>query len=86
MPRGAITTVIGPNGAGKSTAFKAIFGLLRLRGGRVLLDGADVTGLAQAALIGRGVCYIPQGRNIFAELSVRDNIELGGVALGTAAA
>ncbi len=86
VPRGAITTVIGPNGAGKSTAFKAIFGMLRLRAGRVVLESADVTGLPQAALIARGVCYIPQGRNIFPELSVRDNIELGGVALGTAAA
>ena len=86
VPRGAITTVIGPNGAGKSTAFKVVFCLLRLQSGRVLLDGADVTNLSPAALIARGVCYIPQGRNIFAELSVRDNIELGGVALGTTAA
>jgi branched-chain amino acid transport system ATP-binding protein len=86
VPRGAITTVIGPNGAGKSTAFKAIFSLLRLQTGRILLDGADVTGLSPAALIARRVCYIPQGRNIFPELSVRDNIELGGVALGSAAA
>ena len=86
VPRHAITTVIGPNGAGKSTAFKAVFGLLRLQSGRVLLDGTEVTGQPPAALIARGVCYIPQGRNIFPELSVRDNIELGGVALGTAAA
>ena len=86
VARAAITTVIGPNGAGKSTAFKAIFGLLNLRGGRILLDGEDVTGASPAALIGRGVCYVPQGRNIFPELSVRDNLELGGVALGSVAA
>ncbi|HET9018639.1 MAG TPA: ABC transporter ATP-binding protein [Acetobacteraceae bacterium] len=86
VARAAITTVIGPNGAGKSTAFKAIFGLLRLRGGRVLLEGDDITHLAQARLIARGLCYVPQGRNIFPELSVRENIELGGVVLGAAAA
>ena len=84
--RAAITTVIGPNGAGKSTAFKAIFGLLKLRAGRVTLDGEDITPLTQAQRIARGLCYVPQGRNIFAELSVRENIELGGVALGRAAA
>ncbi len=79
-PRGAITTVIGPNGAGKSTAFKAIFGLLKLRAGRVVFDGADVTGATQRRLIAAGICYIPQGRNVFPELSVRHNIELGLVA------
>lgn len=79
-PRGAITTVIGPNGAGKSTVFKAIFGLLKLRAGRVVFDGADVTGATQRRLIAAGLCYIPQGRNVFPELSVRHNIELGLVA------
>ena len=79
--RGAITTVIGPNGAGKSTMFKAIFGLLGVRAGRVLLDGADVTNLPRAKMLGAGVCYVPQGRNIFPELSVKHNLELGGVAL-----
>ena len=86
VARAAITTVIGPNGAGKSTTFKAIFGLLPLRAGRILLDGEDVTGLSPLHLIARGLCYIPQGRNIFPELSVRENIELGGVALGRAGA
>ncbi len=86
VARAAITTVIGPNGAGKSTTFKAIFGLLPLRAGCVMLDGQDVTGLTPLQLIARGLCYIPQGRNIFPELSVRENIELGGVALGRAAA
>ena len=79
-PRGAITTVIGPNGAGKSTVFKAIFGLLKLRAGRVVFDGADVTGATQRRLIAAGLCYVPQGRNVFPELSVRHNIELGLVA------
>ncbi|MGC2775653.1 MAG: ABC transporter ATP-binding protein [Bradyrhizobium sp.] len=80
VPKGSITTVIGPNGAGKSTVFKAIFGLLKLREGKVVFKGRDVTGLSQRALLAAGICYIPQGRNIFGELSVRHNIELGGVA------
>ena len=80
VPKGSITTVIGPNGAGKSTVFKAIFGLLKLREGKVVFKGRDVTGLSQRALLGAGICYIPQGRNIFGELSVRHNLELGGVA------
>jgi branched-chain amino acid transport system ATP-binding protein len=71
--------VIGPNGAGKSTVFKAIFGLLKLREGRILFKGRDVTGLSQRELLNAGICYVPQGRNIFPELSVRDNIQLGAV-------
>ncbi len=79
--RGKITTVIGPNGAGKSTMFKAIFGLLPLRSGRILFEGRDVTGHTPRQMLDAGVCYVPQGRNIFPELSVRHNLELGGVAL-----
>src|SRR5262245_16745976 len=77
--RGTITTLIGPNGAGKSTLFKTVFGVLPARSGRVRFDGGDITNLPPRALIGRGICYVPQGRNIFPELSVRHNIELGGV-------
>jgi branched-chain amino acid transport system ATP-binding protein len=79
VPAGSITTVIGPNGAGKSTVFKAIFGLLKLREGRVVFKGRDITGLSQRELLNAGICYVPQGRNIFPELSVRDNIQLGAV-------
>jgi branched-chain amino acid transport system ATP-binding protein len=78
--RGAITTVIGPNGAGKSTAFKALFGMLPVRAGRVFFDGRETTNHAPRKLIAAGVCYVPQGRNIFSELSVFHNLELGGVA------
>ena len=80
VPRASITTIIGPNGAGKSTVFKAIFGLLKLREGKITFKGRDVTGLSQRALLVAGICYVPQGRNIFPELTVRHNIELGGVA------
>ena len=82
VPAGSITTVIGPNGAGKSTVFKAIFGLLKLREGRIVFKGRDITGLSQRELLTSGICYVPQGRNIFPELSVRHNIELGAVVAG----
>jgi branched-chain amino acid transport system ATP-binding protein len=78
--RGAITTVIGPNGSGKSTAFKAVFGMLPVRAGRILYDGGEITNQAPRQLIVAGICYVPQGRNIFPELSVLHNLELGGVA------
>jgi branched-chain amino acid transport system ATP-binding protein len=78
--RAAITTVIGPNGAGKSTAFKAAFGMLPVRTGRIHFDGRDITNSTPRRLIADGICYVPQGRNIFPELSVLHNLELGGVA------
>jgi branched-chain amino acid transport system ATP-binding protein len=79
MRRNAITTVIGPNGAGKSTVFKTVFGLVRAVSGAVTFDGSDITNRTPRELIARGICYVPQGRNIFPELSVRHNLELGGV-------
>jgi branched-chain amino acid transport system ATP-binding protein len=83
VPRAAITTVIGPNGAGKSTVFKAIFGLLKVREGHIRLEGQEITNWNQRKLLEAGICYVPQGRNIFPELSVRHNIELGAVAAGS---
>ena len=80
--RGAITTIIGPNGAGKSTVFKTVFGMLRVQRGRIVFDGEDITHREPRALIEAGISYVPQGRNIFPELSVRHNLELGGVAAG----
>lgn len=78
---GRLTTVIGPNGAGKSTVFKTVFGLASIFEGRIRLAGQDITGMAPRALLARGVVYVPQGRNLFGELSVRHNLELGGVTL-----
>ena len=78
--RGVITTVIGPNGAGKSTVFKAIFGLLKLRAGSIHFDGQSITGWSPRHLIEAGIVYVPQGRNIFPEMSVRHNLEFGAVA------
>ena len=82
VARGAITTVIGPNGAGKSTVFKTIFGMLAARSGSVHFNGRDVTNWPPRRLLETGICYVPQGRNIFPELSVRHNIELGTIAAG----
>ena len=79
--RAGITTVIGPNGAGKSTMFKAIFGLLPVRNGKIFFAGRDTTNLPPRKMLDAGLVYIPQGRNIFPELSVRHNLELGGTAL-----
>jgi branched-chain amino acid transport system ATP-binding protein len=84
--RAAITTVIGPNGAGKSTMFKTVFGLLPVRSGAIAFDGRDITNFSPRRLLDAGIVYIPQGRNIFPELSVRHNLELGGVALSQQAA
>lgn len=80
VERGAITTVIGPNGAGKSTVFKAVFGLLPVERGRIALDGREVTNLEPRRLLELGLAYVPQGRNVFPELSVLDNLELGMTA------
>ena len=74
--------MIGPNGAGKSTVFKAIFGLLTLRSGTIRFEGRDITGSTPRQLLEAGIVYVPQGRNIFPELSVRHNLELGAVAAG----
>lgn len=79
LPRASITTVIGPNGAGKSTLFKAIFGLVNIDSGKILLEGTDVTGSRPAEMIAHGVTYVPQGRNVIPQLSVWHNLELGGV-------
>lgn len=79
IPKATITTVIGPNGAGKSTVFKAIFGLLKIESGQILIDGQDVTRRTPRQMIAQGVTYVPQGRNIVPQLSVYHNLELGGV-------
>ncbi|MDE2082749.1 MAG: ABC transporter ATP-binding protein [Burkholderiales bacterium] len=81
--RGKITLLLGPNGAGKSTALKTLFGLLRVRRGRIRLDGQDITGAsAKALLVEHGIAFVPQGRNLFGQLSVHENLELGGITLG----
>ncbi|MBL8708195.1 MAG: ABC transporter ATP-binding protein [Rhodospirillaceae bacterium] len=72
-----IVVIIGANGAGKSTAMKAIFGLVQLRAGSVRFDGQDVTGRLPNALVGLGMGYVPQERNVFRNLTVLENLEMG---------
>ena len=80
---GSITLLLGPNGAGKSTVLKTLFGLLRPRQGRVLFRGEDVSGASQKALLAKGIAFVPQGRNLFGQLTVLQNLELGGITLGS---
>ena len=81
--RGKITLLLGPPGAGKSTVLKTLFGLLKVRQGRIRLDGQDITGASAKALLAQhGVAFVPQGRNLFGQLSVYENLELGGITLG----
>jgi branched-chain amino acid transport system ATP-binding protein len=81
--RGKITLLLGPNGAGKSTVLKTLFGLLKVRQGRVRLEGKDITGSsAKQLLTEHGMAFVPQGRNLFGQLTVHENLELGGITLG----
>ncbi|WP_095080588.1 ABC transporter ATP-binding protein [Mesorhizobium sophorae] len=77
---GEIVTILGPNGAGKSTLLKAIAGLIRPRAGSISFDGAEVTGLAADVMARRGVVLVPEGRKIFVEMSVEENLRLGAYA------
>jgi ABC-type branched-subunit amino acid transport system ATPase component len=76
--RGAITAIVGPNGAGKSTLLKAIAGLIRPTAGRVKVLGVDVTGLPAEKVVRKGVAYVPQVANVFPELTIRENLDMGG--------
>jgi branched-chain amino acid transport system ATP-binding protein len=78
---GEITLLIGPNGAGKSTVLKVLFGLLAPRSGAVRFDGAATAGKGPRDLLAAGMVFVPQGRNLFPSLSVRHNLELGGITL-----
>jgi branched-chain amino acid transport system ATP-binding protein len=74
VPAGSVVALLGANGAGKTTLLRVAAGLLRPESGRLLVDGADVTGLPPHKLVGRGVCHVPEGRGIFGSLTVRENL------------
>lgn len=76
--RGAITAVVGPNGAGKSTLLKAVAGLIRPATGRVFVEGREITGSPAERMVRYGLAYVPQVANVFPELSVEENLEMGG--------
>jgi len=75
--RGELVGIIGPNGAGKSTLIKAVFGLVPVRSGTMVLDGRDIVGVAGFDLVERGVGYVPQVRNVFGTLSIEENLRMG---------
>ncbi len=72
-----IVVIVGPNGAGKSTAMKAVFGLLTVRGGSIVFDGDEITTWAPNRIVQRGICYVPQVDNIFREMTIHENLEMG---------
>jgi len=74
---GEIVSIIGPNGAGKSTVIKAVIGLVEVQGGSVEFDGRDITNLPAHVVPSLGVTYVPQGRIVFAQMTVTDNLEMG---------
>jgi branched-chain amino acid transport system ATP-binding protein len=76
---GEVVALIGANGAGKTTTLKAITGLLPLRRGRMALDGERLDGLSPARVVGRGIAHVPEGRQLFPTMTVRENLELGAV-------
>ena len=77
IDRGEIVSILGPNGAGKSTAMKAMLGILNLKNGDVNLDGKDITNLRTQDRIKQGISFVPQTKNIFTELTVEENLEMG---------
>ena len=78
--RGEAVALIGANGAGKTTTLRAISGLLPVRAGRIEFEGARLDGLASARIVARGITHVPEGRQLFPTMTVRDNLELGGRA------
>ncbi|MBO6487392.1 MAG: ABC transporter ATP-binding protein [Pelagibacteraceae bacterium] len=75
--QGEIVSILGPNGAGKSTAMRAMLGLLNLKSGKVLIDGKDISHLSPQDRVKQGIAFVPQTKNVFAGLSVEENLEMG---------
>ncbi|TPK81018.1 ABC transporter ATP-binding protein [Mesorhizobium sp. B2-4-13] len=80
LGEGEIVTILGPNGAGKSTLLRGIAGLIKPRSGSIAFDGAEVTGLAADAMARRGVVLVPEGRKVFVDMTVEENLRLGAYA------
>ncbi len=77
VPDGEIVALIGSNGAGKSTTLRTISGLMRPKKGRIMYDGEDITGVPAHKIVGKGLCQVPEGRHVFANMTVLENLELG---------
>ena len=79
--RGEIVSILGPNGAGKSTAMKAMLGLLDLKSGSVVIDGKDISKLSPQERVREGISFVPQTKNVFAGMTVEENLEMGAFLL-----
>jgi branched-chain amino acid transport system ATP-binding protein len=79
---GSLVALLGGNGAGKTTAMRSIAGLIPIRGGRIELDGRPISGLPPHEVVGRGIVLVSQGRDLFSEMTVAENLELGALRLG----
>ena len=77
VDRGEIVAILGPNGAGKSTAMKAMLGLLKLKNGKVIINGKDISNLSPQDRVKQGISFVPQTRNVFTGLTVKENLEMG---------
>lgn len=77
VPEGKIVTLIGANGAGKSTTLRAISGLVKSRSGTIRYDGEEIANRAPHAIVSRGLCHVPEGRMVFANLTVQENLKMG---------
>ncbi|MEM8631590.1 MAG: ABC transporter ATP-binding protein [Pseudomonadota bacterium] len=77
VSKGEIAVIVGPNGAGKSTAMKAVFGMLDIHTGHVVLDGRNITALTPQARVAEGMAFVPQTQNIFTSMTVEENLEMG---------
>ena len=75
--KGEIVSILGPNGAGKSTVMKAMLGLLNLKSGKIIINGKDISHLNPQDRVKQGIAFVPQTRNVFAGLSVEENLEMG---------
>ena len=75
--KGEIVAILGPNGAGKSTAMKAMLGLLKLKSGSVIIDGKDISSLSPQDRVKSGISFVPQTKNVFTGLTVKENLEIG---------
>lgn len=80
-PAGAVTAIVGPNGAGKSTFAKTIVGVLRATTGRIIVNETDVTHMSGHLIPQHGLAYVPQNENVFKSMTVRENLEIGGIPL-----
>ena len=78
VDKGEIVAILGPNGAGKSTAMKAMLGLLNLKSGSVVIEDQDISKFSPQERVQRGISFVPQTKNVFSELTVRENLEIGG--------